>query len=80
MSAAGGTNGSAITAAEAGSSGYDPSFFGRLDRVEDRHFWFRARKRAVGTILRQIVADFPAGYRVLELGCGNGGMLQLLRD
>jgi SAM-dependent methyltransferase len=79
MSAAGGTNGSALGAAEMGS-GYDPTFFGRLDRVEDRHFWFRARKRAVGTILRQIVADFPAGYRVLEPGCGNGGMLRLLRE
>jgi SAM-dependent methyltransferase len=62
------------------TSGYDPAFFAKLDRVEDRHFWFRARKRAVGTILRQVAAGFPAGYNVLELGCGNGGMLQLLQE
>jgi SAM-dependent methyltransferase len=61
-------------------AGYDPAFFEKLEGVEDRHFWFRARKRAVGTILRQIAADFPAGYNVLELGCGNGGMLRLLQQ
>lgn len=61
-------------------AGYDPAFFAKLDGVEDRHFWFRARKRAVGTILRQLAADFPPGYNVLELGCGNGGMLKLLRQ
>jgi SAM-dependent methyltransferase len=68
-----GANGSAA------AGGYDPAFFARLDTVEDRHFWFSARKRAVGTVLRQLTADLPPGYNVLELGCGNGGMLQLLR-
>lgn len=61
-------------------SGYDPAFFATLDAVEDRHFWFRARRRAVAAILRQITAGLPNGYRVLELGCGNGGMLRVLRD
>lgn len=61
-------------------AGYDPAFFAKLDLVEDRHFWFRARKRAVGTILRQLASDFPKGYNVLELGCGNGGMLRLLQQ
>jgi SAM-dependent methyltransferase len=64
----------------AGAVGYDPAFFAKLDKVEDRHFWFRARKRAVGTVLRQLAAGFAPGYNVLELGCGNGGMLRLLRQ
>ena len=64
----------------ASAVGYDPAFFGRLDIVEDRHFWFRARKRAVGTILRQLADGFPPRYNVLELGCGNGGMLRLLQQ
>ena len=62
------------------TGGYDPAFFAKLDVVEDRHFWFRARKRAVGTLLRQLAAGFPVGYNVLELGCGNGGMLRLLQQ
>ena len=65
---------------DAGTGGYDPAFFAKLDRVEDRHFWFRARKRAVGTVLRQLAAGFSSGYNVLELGCGNGGMLRLLQQ
>jgi SAM-dependent methyltransferase len=60
--------------------GYDPAFFNKLDRVEDRHFWFRARKRAVGTVLRELGRGFRPGYTVLELGCGNGGMLSLLQQ
>lgn len=60
--------------------GYDPAFFQKLERVEDRHFWFRARRRAVGTVLRQLAAKFPPGFKALELGCGNGGMLRLMQQ
>ena len=63
-----------------GIGGYDPAFFQKLERVEDRHFWFRARRRAVGTILRQLAAKFPPGFKALELGCGNGGMLRLMQQ
>src|SRR5438105_14549790 len=59
---------------------YDPSMFDVLDAVEDRHFWFRARGRIIGALARQAVAALPAGYRVLEIGCGNGGVLRVLRD
>jgi SAM-dependent methyltransferase len=62
------------------SGGYDPAFFAKLDIVEDRHFWFRARKRVVGAMIRQLAEEFPSGYNVLELGCGNGGMLRLLQE
>jgi SAM-dependent methyltransferase len=63
-----------------GHGGYDPAFFRQLEFVEDRHFWFRARRRAVGAILRQISATLPTGFHALELGCGNGGMLRLMQQ
>ena len=67
-------------AANSPNSGYDPAFFAKLNKLEESHFWFRARRRAVGTLLCQLTARFPDGYKVLELGCGNGGMLRLLQQ
>ena len=62
------------------SEGYDPAFFKSLDQIEDRHFWFRARKRVVAAVIRDLTARLKHGFHVLELGCGNGGMLRLLKD
>ena len=67
------------TAADAGE-GYDPAFFKTLDRVEDHHFWFRARRRVVGAVMRQLTEGLTPPYHVLELGCGNGGMLPLMGE
>ena len=57
---------------------YDPEFFGRLFGVEDRHFWFRARNRAIAAVIRQIEPRLQSGYRVLEMGCGTGNVLRVL--
>ena len=62
------------------AGGYDPDFFALLDAVEDRHFWFRARARVIALLSRQITANLPKGHRILELGCGNGGMLRALAN
>jgi SAM-dependent methyltransferase len=64
---------------------YDPAFFDALDRAEDRHFWFRARRRVVEALARSAArsaaADAPRDARlnVLEIGCGNGRLLPVLR-
>jgi SAM-dependent methyltransferase len=63
-----------------GHGGYDPAFFRQLEFVEDRHFWFRARRRAVAAILKQITGTLPPNFNALELGCGNGGMLRLMQQ
>jgi len=60
------------------TGGYDPSHFARLVAVEDRHFWFRARNRIISLLARQAVTEFAAGYRVLEVGCGDGNVLRFL--
>jgi SAM-dependent methyltransferase len=60
------------------TGGYDPSHFARLVAVEDWHFWFRARNRMISLLARQAVTEFAAGYRVLEVGCGDGNVLRFL--
>jgi SAM-dependent methyltransferase len=46
-------------------------------RVEDDHWWFRARRQILAAVLDRYV---PGGRsrRILEVGCGNGGNLGLL--
>ncbi len=59
--------------------GYDPTFFEQLARIEDQHFWFRARNQLIFQLTRRIVSDLPPGYSVLEVGCGTGNVLRVLR-
>lgn len=61
-------------------SSYDPSCFDALAEVEEKHFWFRARTLVISTLVRQITADLPPGYRVLEVGCGTGNILRALEQ
>jgi SAM-dependent methyltransferase len=57
---------------------YNPAFFAPLFATEDRHFWFRARNHVLATLVGQVVATLPPGYRVLEVGCGTGNVLRVL--
>jgi SAM-dependent methyltransferase len=57
---------------------YDPRVYPDLLAVEDRHFWFRARNRAIATVFEPIRASLAPGYRVLEVGCGTGNVLRIL--
>jgi SAM-dependent methyltransferase len=60
------------------SSSYTSAFFEPLFAVEDRHFWFRARNDLLTAVCAGLTAGRPPGYRVLEIGCGNGNVLQAL--
>jgi SAM-dependent methyltransferase len=60
--------------------GYDPSFFQQLAKIEDRHFWFRARNRLISSIVKTLTSTLKPGYRVLEVGCGTGNVLRVLRQ
>jgi len=60
------------------TGGYDPSHFAPLVAVEDRHFWFRSRNRIISLLATQAVTEYAAGYRVLEVGCGDGNVLRFL--
>jgi SAM-dependent methyltransferase len=68
------------TQASAGGAhkSYDPEFFAKLADVESRHFWFRTRNQVIATLMKQFAKDWEDGYRVLEVGCGTGNVLQAL--
>ena len=65
-------------AVSAAIDGYDRACFDSLAEIEEKHFWFRARSRVIETLARQITASLPAGYRVLEVGCGTGNVLRAM--
>jgi SAM-dependent methyltransferase len=60
--------------------GYNPEHFGDLFAVEDRHFWFRARNRMISALAAEVVRELSPGFRVLEVGCGNGNVLRFLEQ
>jgi len=62
------------------AGGFNPRYVPALASAEDRHFWFVARNAAITALARQIVADFPIGFRALEAGCGTGTTLRALRS
>lgn len=63
-----------------GEGGFDPGFYADLFSAEDHHFWFRGRNRVIKTVISRVVASLPAGYRVLEVGCGGGNTMRVLQE
>src|SRR5512135_904764 len=58
------------------NEGFNPEFFRLMVEVEPTHFWFVARNRILGDVLRKFV---PLPGKVLEIGCGTGFVLSGLR-
>jgi 2-polyprenyl-3-methyl-5-hydroxy-6-metoxy-1,4-benzoquinol methylase len=54
--------------------------FRSLISVEDRHFWFRARNQLISIFAKQLVSELAPGYRVMEMGCGDGNVLRFLEQ
>jgi SAM-dependent methyltransferase len=55
----------------------DRQIYARMAELEDRHWWFLARRRILSEALRRYAA-LPADARILEAGCGTGGNLAML--
>lgn len=55
------------------SSGFNPEHFARLAKLEEGHFWFRARNELIVHALRRF---FPGARSMLEIGCGTGFVLR----
>lgn len=57
---------------------YNPQFFAAIAAVDESHFWFWARNRVIAAAVNGIAARLPVDYRVLEIGCGTGRVLERL--
>jgi SAM-dependent methyltransferase len=53
-----------------------PELYRQMRDLEDRHWWFRGRRRIVADVLGRLGLQRPA--RMLDLGCGTGGNLAML--
>ena len=61
-------------AAEGSRPTYGPEILAELDHAAHRHFWFRHRNRVLAELLRSRLGHVPIP-RILEVGCGTGGVL-----
>ncbi|MEY2453464.1 MAG: hypothetical protein QOD92_3038 [Acidimicrobiaceae bacterium] len=58
--------------------GYDPSLLTATATAEDTHFWYRARREIIVAAVASGWPRLARGSRIVEVGCGNGGVLDAL--
>jgi SAM-dependent methyltransferase len=54
----------------------NPEEYEKMFAVEDRHWWFAGKRKLVGVLLDG--ARLPLNAKILDVGCGTGGMQLLL--
>lgn len=52
--------------------------YDRMAELDERHWWYRARREILGDLIRRRIA-LPEGARILEVGCGTGHNLPMLQ-
>ena len=55
----------------------DRAVFDRMAELDQKHWWFTARRRILDQVIRRVVRP-PAAAHILELGCGTGHNLDML--
>jgi len=61
------------------SGGVEAVLYEDFDRLEDTHWWFSGRRAVVREVLLRKLPR-RSGLEVLDVGCGTGGMLVMLRE
>lgn len=54
----------------------DEKLFREMADVQERHWWFAARRDILAAVIRRLSLPFPS--RIVEIGCGTGGNLAML--
>lgn len=54
------------------NDGFNPALFEQYAEIEASHFWFVGRNKIIGDAIRE---RFANACNMLEIGCGNGGVL-----
>jgi SAM-dependent methyltransferase len=62
------------------AGGYHPDLFAATARVDQKHFWYRARRNVIAAALGSVRARLPQKAVALEVGCGAGAVLPVLAD
>lgn len=57
----------------------DTYLYHQFAAIERDHWWFRARREIVASVLRAALAP-SRSRRILDIGCGTGGMLEMLTE
>lgn len=60
-------------------SGFDPACFEPLYAKEGRHFWFQSRNKLIEALVQNLLIDLPLRSSILEVGCGTGNVLRILK-
>lgn len=55
----------------------DAQVFARMAELDADHWWFVARRRILGSLIRRKIRP-PASTQILEIGCGTGHNLAML--
>ena len=51
----------------------------QMAEVDQRHWWYRARREVLAALIRRVVGP-PQNARILEIGCGTGHNLDMLKQ
>ena len=55
----------------------EPQTYQLMRQIEDQHWWFVARRNIIGALLDRL--NLPVQAEILEVGCGTGGNIALLK-